>query len=269
MELKEALVIVLAFLFPLAIYSLALALVNRRPGPVMVSGPVDFLGVLLALSGFLLVGGPAILSNLMTTLHNPISEEQPDRPFLWFLGRRGTGQLNEGQAGGNPVQVLLLVLLAIYFVALVVCCVLLVLRRRRQTSIYNMDTEAFGGVLGEVLDDLGHTWGRAGNRIYLGPAHSTADQPKEANPRTPLDPETNTALEVDVFPVMRHVTLRWGKVAPALREEIEGELARSLQRYPTRYNPVGNWFMSATASLFLVMLAVLLLLLLMRLLYRN
>ena len=50
------------FFFPLAIYLLILALINSRRRPTMISGPWDFALVLLALSGFILVGGPSILA---------------------------------------------------------------------------------------------------------------------------------------------------------------------------------------------------------------
>ena len=55
---------VLVFLFPLAIYCLIVSLLNRRPRPVMVSGTWDFAGVLFAVSGFLLLGGPVMLTSL-------------------------------------------------------------------------------------------------------------------------------------------------------------------------------------------------------------
>ena len=53
-----------AFLFPLTIYLFVLGLINRRRGPLLVSGPWDFAGVLFAASGFLLVVGPSILAGM-------------------------------------------------------------------------------------------------------------------------------------------------------------------------------------------------------------
>ena len=50
------------FLFPIALYCTVLGMINRRAQPLMVSGAWDFVGVLLATSGFLLFVGPAMLS---------------------------------------------------------------------------------------------------------------------------------------------------------------------------------------------------------------
>src|SRR4051794_4945035 len=56
-------IFVLCFV-PVGIYMLLLAHVNSRARPLMVSGVLDFIGVLFAASGFLLFGGPAILTGL-------------------------------------------------------------------------------------------------------------------------------------------------------------------------------------------------------------
>ncbi len=151
MELREALLIVLAFLFPLAVYCLVLASVNRRRHPVVVSGRWDFLGVVLALSGFLVAGGPAILSNLVSA---------------W----RGSGRLAgvpDPASGYDWRPAVLRVLLAAYFAALVAGVALALRRRRGVTSVYNVDPDRFDEVLGRALDQLGFAWTRAGNRFYL------------------------------------------------------------------------------------------------------
>src|SRR6516225_1457399 len=56
--------ILLAFLLPFSIYLSILGSINRRRHPVMVSGVTDFIGILFAASGFLLFGGPGILTGL-------------------------------------------------------------------------------------------------------------------------------------------------------------------------------------------------------------
>jgi hypothetical protein len=237
MELKEALVLVLIFLFPLLIYCLVLAALNRRPHPVVVSGPWDFLGVVLALSGFLVAGGPAILSNLTTG---------------WDVLRRVTDE----PAALSPRQVLLGALLVLYFALLVVGIVLGLRRRRDVTSVYNVDPAAFDEVLGEVLDDLGYSWARGGNRFYLTVRAA------------PPEKEETAVIEAEPFPLMYHVSVRWGRLGPGMRQELEGEMARSLAGVPTRANPVGNWFLSVGITLFLLMAGVLLFLLVANLLTR-
>jgi hypothetical protein len=52
-------------LFPLAVYCLILAGINRRDRPLVVRGVWDFAGVLAALSGILLWTGPVLLQHLM------------------------------------------------------------------------------------------------------------------------------------------------------------------------------------------------------------
>src|SRR5262245_51729153 len=53
---------ILICLFPLALYFLFLAWLHQRPQPTLMPGRWDFVGVLVALSGFLLVGGPGVLA---------------------------------------------------------------------------------------------------------------------------------------------------------------------------------------------------------------
>ena len=268
MELKEALVIVLVFLFPLTVYCVVLAMVNRRRHPVVVSGPWDFLGVVLGQSGFLLAGGPAILSNLVL----------PGRLL----------RLPESQSEADWRPALLAVLLALYFVALVVGVLLVARLRREVTSVYNIEPSRFDEVFGRVLDQLGFPWTRAGNRFYLrvsgptpaaGAEHPAVEQVTAAGPGSPEAPvrtapfppaaalEVKAVIEVEPFPSMHHVTVRWSLVGPALRQEVEGELTRALAGVVTRDNPTGGWFLSAASALFLVMGAVVLLLLASRILF--
>ncbi len=54
----------MVFFLPLSLYCFYLAALNRSPRAVILSGVWDVVGVLGALSGFLLFGGPAILSGL-------------------------------------------------------------------------------------------------------------------------------------------------------------------------------------------------------------
>jgi len=58
------LIFVVSLLFPLAFYFLVLGMINRRTEPLMVSGRWDFVGLLCALSGFLLINGPGLIDRL-------------------------------------------------------------------------------------------------------------------------------------------------------------------------------------------------------------
>ncbi len=68
---------------------------------------------------------------------------------------------------------------------------------------------------------------------------------------------------------MHHVTVRWGLVGPSLRQEVEGEMTRALAAVVTRDNPSGGWFLSAAATLFLIMSAVVLFLLVTNILFHG
>ncbi len=217
MELTETLFLLLSFLLPPLVYCLVLSLVNRRPHPVVVAGTWDLLGVVLALSGFLLVGGPTILGDLTSA----------------WPGPRPPG----GDAGFRPRPLILGVLLGLYFVGLAVGVAVALRRRRAVTSVYNVDPPVFDEVLGQALDQLGFPWTQAGNRIYLSAR------------------EEQAVLEVEPFPPLHHVTLRWGPLSPATRQEIEGELVRGLAAVYTRPNPVSDWFALAAASVLLLLTA--------------
>jgi hypothetical protein len=260
MELKEALVIVLIFLFPMSIYCLALGLLNRRPGPVLVAGTWDFLGVLFGLSGFLLAGGPAILSNVSGSWRGFL---RPDAtpPSDWQ-------------------RLLMTALLVLYFVLLAAGVLLVLWRRRGATAVYNVETERFEDVFGQVLDSLGLSWARAGNRFYIqageglpaAPAAYSAgvEQRVSAKPLpSPAPAEKAVVVEADPFPLLRHVTVRWGTMDAALRREVEGELARALSGMRTHYNPATGWLLSAASALFILIFLVMLFLLAVNILLRG
>ena len=268
---------VVVFLFPLAIYCLAVSLLNRRHRPVMVSGTWDFVGVLFAASGFLLLGGPVMLTSLSERWR-----------FTWLLGR------NPGPAlfGEDGASIWLLVAL-LYFVTVVGGAAYLLLRRRNSTSIYNILPGRLEETLADVLDRLGLSWTRAGNRFFISPANnlhngrpggtgvpSTAVAGRLVGGRAEI-PETRPATEpllaaptsydqsgillLDAFPAFRHVTLHWEEGNGPLRQEIEAELAKALAQVYAGNNPAATWFMAASACLFCATFFGLLLLLILML----
>src|SRR5262249_51732479 len=48
-------------------------------------------------------------------------------------------------------------------------------------------------------------------------------------------------LEVDAFPLMNHITLRWDPPDPPLRHEVEAALARRLAESPAPDSELGGW----------------------------
>jgi len=252
------LILFLAFLFPLAVYCFVLALVNRRTHPVMVSGTWDFVGVLFAASGLLLVVGPAIVSSLSDRWR-----------MLWLLGRLpGVGEDGSG---------IWAVLASLYVVAVVGGCAYQLWQRTWSTSVYNVEPAVFDDALAGVLDGLGLSWARAGARYFLRyptparagavPRHAGAvplpggleggnggskDLPSDDVPAAGFR-ERSAVLAAEPFPPMRHVTLRWEAADPELRHEVEAELRKALAGVYTAHNPAGTWLLTVSAGLFCVL----------------
>jgi hypothetical protein len=254
---KDPALIFLAFLLPLAVYILVLGMINRRQHPFLVSGVWDFLGILVAASGPLLFGGPAVLS----------SQSERWRTF-WLLGRWG----GEGPEGLRQLWV---ILAALYFVVVVGGASIILWRQRRLTSIYNASEEMVEQALSRVCERLGASPVRSGNLFlfglspqlfpgqarmngegiqaphYLPPsAHVTeeaavlADKVKLEAARSASELLGHPAvLEIDAFPTMQHVTLRWDPAETPLRREIEEGLTRELERTPAPEHDLGAWLM--------------------------
>jgi hypothetical protein len=245
-------VILLVFFLPVAFYLLALGWINRRRRPVLVAGTWDLIGLLFAASGFLLFGGPAVLSSL----------HERWRSF-WLLGEAGAGTLWE-------FWILLWVL---YFVAVVGGVALLFWRQRRLTCVYNVEPTLVERALLEACARLGLEPARSGN-LYLfglgldlppglrGPTSSGIQAPHHlpaaisAEALRPPGPEQGPSgsllasdelvgpgaiLEVDAFPLMHHVSLRWDPADSPLRAELERALAQRLAACPAPKHETGAW----------------------------
>ena len=150
--------ILLLFFFPVAVYLLVLGGINRRRYPLMVSGVWDFIGVLFAASGFLLFGGPAILSSM----------NERTRGF-WLLGRDGLAQANP--EGNWQLWVFLSLL---YFGLVVLGAGFMLWRSRSLTSIYNVEPAVVEHLLEQVLTRLRLNPVRSGGLYLFGLAGEPA-----------------------------------------------------------------------------------------------
>lgn len=229
------------YCFPVAVYCLILAFLNRSRHPVVVRGTWDMVGVLFAASGFLLFGGPDILST--------VYEQQRS---AWVLKKPHL------VSGYGEAQWLFWVGLWFLYFALVGGGAAYLLRRRRSvTTVYNVDPAVFEEVLDQVLDSHHGAWSRQANAIALDRRAGWAKAPPEREPSAsrpflvdpfPTGPEI--VLELDPFPAMRHVTLYWREGTETLRKEIEVALTAALTQVRSGYNPAGGWFLSLAACLF-------------------
>jgi len=212
---EELSLIFLSFLIPPAIYLMTLTFRNRGRHPILLAGHWDFVGVVFALSGFLLFGGPAILGALYQRWR-----------IDWILGR--TRILN----GIADHWVFWVSLWVLYFAAVSGCVALLIGRRRNQTSIYNIEPDDFAPLFLDVLKRLGvaSSWNGT-SRVVVG------------------EPEGRTAVDIESFPILRHVTLRWLGDHDGIRDPVEEELALTLKRTPAANSAVSYAFPGASLSL--------------------
>jgi hypothetical protein len=236
--------IFVAFFLPLAIYLLVLGHINRRHRPVLMSGAWDVIGILFAASGFLLVGGPSILSSLNERWR-----------MYWVLGQGGSSSTSPG--GGYQLWVFLSFL---YILVVVVGSGFLFWRQRRVTSIYNVDLRTLEPMLTDICAELGLTPTRSGNLfvfglsqpILAGLGRRSLQGIQASSPLTRAKPDPGLAaaelrnqtavLEVDAFPLMHHISLRWDPPGDSpLRREIETELTRRLSNTLAPEHDTSAW----------------------------
>src|SRR6266702_3903435 len=115
----ESLLFFLLGLIPVVLYCLVFAWINSRERGVLVRGTWDFVGVLFAASGFLILAGPNILEGIF------------DRYQLALA--RGGARANEGTS-----YFLWIGLMLLYFSLVVVGTYLIIRRRSRITTAYNV-----------------------------------------------------------------------------------------------------------------------------------
>jgi hypothetical protein len=240
----------LALLFPLAFYCLVLGTINRRSQPLMVSGSWDFVGLLCALSGFLLIDGPGLIDRLynreveriyLRDIEN-VSKDAPQ------VGTEEPQESVENQVQTARVQ--WWTIWASYFAVIVGGAALLVWSRRNVAVIYNLDPASLQDVLIRTFGRLGLLWHHEeGDRLLL----------REGIAQVATEPGSApawTVCDVNPFPLLYHVTLRWRKDPHLLRPRVEAELSRQLNHVHTYDNPASIWFLSVASCLFgLVLMA--------------
>jgi hypothetical protein len=225
--------LLLAVLFPIAVYLGILGWINRRPHGMLVRGPWDFAGILLAGSGFILFGGPALLSSLIQT---------ENWRALWLAG------IFRNMA--DPLALGRVILFAGYFVVIVLVSALVLRQRRRFTSIYNVHPSLVERVLGETFRRWGLSFVQTGNVLLIEPVQAQEAEEAAAPPSVLV--ERVTTLEVEASLGMCHVTLSWDPHDTLLRREVENQLRHALAQEPGPGGAVGDWFLLAASLLFLL-----------------
>jgi hypothetical protein len=250
---EDSSLIFMVFFLPLSLYFFYLAALNRAPRAVIVSGVWDVVGVLGALSGFLLIGGPAILSGLYEQWR-----------ISWLLG--SFQRLREIRGDWNAW----IMLYAAYFVGVITFAAWFILQARNRTSIYNVDPHEFESTLRRALEESGIVWKREGLRtLFLHGAGAELKESFSAGLHTePTDELSNpdkisaiantveespqpATLRWQPFESMHHVSLSWINVDVRVREEIESRLDELLRFVRPPNNPAASWFFTSGALLLL------------------
>jgi hypothetical protein len=227
-----------ACLFPLAFYCLVVASLNNRRRPTLVSGPADFAGALLATAGFLIVGGPLILSGVHDAWRRT-------------LLRGSFAAIRDYLAQSSGPWLLLWI---IYYVGVVGGACWLLWRRRAYSVVYNLDAATANKLVPDALDRHELPWSRRGSTYYVGFTGPTSALPGSAD--DPVVSERQAVLEVTDAPALRHVTLYWS-FDDGVRRQVEGELRQALEGVESPESPAGGWFLAAATVLFMVLLVVL------------
>jgi len=223
-EFVQTLAAVVAFLLPLGGYCLFLAWVNRRPRPLMAGGSWDTLGLIFAVSGFLVVTMPILLTEFY---------------------RRTTGAVDSVRAIWFGYWILWL----FYFLLPIGGSVLMVFWRSHKTLIYNVDVELFSKALDQAFAQVGLEAHENKNRLVLRPVAAQGEAATSFSESARVPVATAAArprgeLDVETFPSMCHVTLHWRWCDDALRAEIERELNKTLEAAAPLENPAAGWFLS-------------------------
>ena len=265
-------------LIPVTLYCLFFAWINSRERSLLVNGSWDFVGILFASCGFLILGGPAILEGVFDRYQRaqvragaPLHENLDF--YIWHGMKR------------------------VYFAGIVGGAAWVLRRRRKYTLAYNVDPEAFSRQLISILDKKGLNWLRSENSFFVKNAFGPNDSSnglaselarpagskaaalagleeatqKEGTPQeSPVSQErqyeekqsrleffgqereaSNVMIRLESSFAMRNVALHWEPANLALREQIETELMKARARFAPRYNPVGFWLLCTACLLIL------------------
>jgi len=222
-------------LMPLALYFLFLATLNHRRRPTLLSGRWDFTGLLLGLSGFILMGGPLLVSTIDSTWRSVLFGGNFDR-------LRSAWDANSRIWSLTVLAYLLALAGTIYYM----------LHRRQQVSvIYNIDPAEVGGIIESAASGQGlRARSIVGGWEILKPAKNFEADNELLLTRREYSEAT---IAVESFVAFRNVSLRWQARDPQLLCALEQEIARRLQEVESPENPTAGWLMTAAVSLFGVM----------------
>lgn len=219
----------LVCLLPLSLYFLFLSHLHSRNRPIIVEGKWDFACLLLGISGFLLILGPLLLTLIDSTWR-----------AIWV-----SGQLQRLRTVLEKEAILWSGVGTVYVLAMTYLVVQLLRSRSLKSVIYGMPANRFADLFSGALERLQRVWRVQGNVYEI-----RGTVPETLTP----NPNDFTEVEVEPFPSMGLVTLHWDEPKSAIRTEVEVELEKTFERLETPVSPVAGWFLTASVSIFFVML---------------
>ena len=200
-------------LAPVSFYLCWLSGVNRRDKPTVVGGAWDFASVMIALSGFLVVGGVLLLSLVSND------------------GRLFTGGNIDRLKMVFELQWLTWLVVLVAYVGAVGLALLVGMNGRRSTlAVYNLDADAAERAIDAALERSGLTARRMGN-LWAETA-----------------PGGRRLLTARTFHGTAHTTIRLVCPDVRVREEIERHLRSELAATETGPGPAGPWFTSVAVG---------------------
>lgn len=207
---------VLFCLFPLMVYCLFMAGLNQRRQATVLSGTWDFAGVLLALAGFLLWGGPKFLQQLEVN--------------VFGLGRA------LGVSGMLPV------LWVLYGLFVLGGAGLLLWQRHWATAIYNVDPSFVEDMLPRICEQLGFVSTQRGRVLRI-------EDYRRDDGHSPV----SATVRLEPNAMFWHATLIWSGSAD-IRHEVETAIDRELSSIAVDANPLAGWLISAMCFCFVLFL---------------
>lgn len=213
----------LIFLFPLGVYLLALATINRRERPVLISGTWDAIMLSAGLAGVLLGMGPALLGTFHERGLLPGGGDQADRhfeqiwemyPWVWIA----------------------------YYVLVVAGQLLMIVSRRDKTVVYNVDADALRDLIVRTFEDKGFRTSLS-DELILFERISSGDGGQ-------VSAADRGAVDLESFPGFRHATLHWHTANNRLRRTIENEVNSRLLEALTDRNPAATWLLGVSGLIF-------------------
>jgi hypothetical protein len=220
--LREFALIVVGFLLPLGVYLLLLGRINQRMRPWVVTGVWDAIGLLFAVSGFLILGGPFVMTVL-----------QDRWRLLWIMGE--SGPVRESLDLYRPGWIAAGLA---YFFAVVFLGLWIVRRSRPLTVVYNVEPTEVPDALVQACETL---------QLEAQPS---------AEGLLVRQHDRHAVVRMESFDTLKHVTLHWSPEDSPLRPIVEQSLQHQLDVLGAPDHYAGLWITLAGLLVLLTALAV-------------